>query len=115
MVCLSWRHVGLNRALVFVLRVACSVSLRKTQPTGPLPPLSDWAQRSDIIIDDWENILRQIRITQGLLDELLVTPDAPPAVITAQRLRLGRLCYYVDRLPAARTHLEEAAALAIYP
>ncbi|HHW86624.1 MAG TPA: tetratricopeptide repeat protein, partial [Chloroflexi bacterium] len=79
---------------------------------GPLPPLSDWARSSDIVIDDWENILRQIRITQGLLDELLATPDTPPAVIASQHLRLGRLCYYVDRLPAARTHLKAAEAQA---
>ncbi|MFN3334268.1 MAG: hypothetical protein ACK47M_17295, partial [Caldilinea sp.] len=95
-------HFWSQRSGVFDFRLA----------PGPLPPLSDWARSSDIMIDDWENILRQIRITQGLLDELLATPDAPANIIAAQYLRLGRLCYYVDRLPAAHTHLAAANALA---
>ena len=95
-------HFWSQRSGIFDFRLA----------PGPLPPFSDWAQRSDIVIDGWENILRQIRITQGLLDELLATPDAPPTVIAAQHLRLGMLCYYVDRLPAARTQLESAESLA---
>jgi tetratricopeptide (TPR) repeat protein len=95
-------HFWSQRSGVFDFRLA----------PGPLPPLSDWARSGDIVIDDWENILRQIRITQGLLDELLATPDAPPGVVAAQHLRLGKLCYYVDRLPAAHTHLEAAESLA---
>ena len=95
-------HFWSQRSAVFDFRLA----------PGPLPLLSEWAQRSDVAIDDWENILRQIRITQGLLDELLAAPEVSPSVMATQYLRLGKLSYYVDRLDDARSHLNAAESLA---
>ncbi len=65
-----------------------------------------------VSIDNLDETLRQLRLYQGLLEDLDGQPDAPPRFLADLHLQVARLAYYVDQVPLARQHAQ--AALPLY-
>ncbi len=80
----------------------------KPLPVEQVRPMVGW----DITIDNLDETQRQLRLYQGLLEDLEGQPDAPPLFLGDLHLKVGRLAYYVDRVPLARQHAQAALAIA---
>ncbi len=81
------------------------------QHSLPEQTLNSYAS-ADITIESLEDIQRQLRLYQGLLDDLLAASDPPHAFLAELYLKVARLSYFVDRLSLAREATHAAATLA---
>jgi hypothetical protein len=80
----------------------------KPLPVEQVRPLVGW----DISIDNLDETQRQLRLYQGLLEDLDGQLDAPPRFLADLHLKVARLAYYVDQIPLARQHAQAALDIA---
>lgn len=95
-------HFWAQRSGVFDLTVESPPALERVQPMV----------REEISIDNLEETQRQLRLYQGLLEDLEGQPDAPPRFLADLHLKTARLAYYVDQVPLARRHAQAALDIA---
>ena len=67
----------------------------------------------DLSIESYEDAVRQLRIYQGLLDDYLVLPDAPPQTIANLHRKVALTLNYLDRREEALPHLQELLEVSI--
>lgn len=63
--------------------------------------------------DNLDETQRQLRLYQGLLEDLDGQPDAPLLFLGDLHLKVARLAYYVDQVPLARQHAQVALDIAV--
>ncbi|MBX7234721.1 MAG: hypothetical protein K1X65_10075 [Caldilineales bacterium] len=79
------------------------------------PPVADQARQfvsSGLSIDSREDLQRQLRLYEGLLDDLQGQPDAPRLFLADLHHKAGRAAYYLDQIPQAVAHARAAYDLA---
>lgn len=84
-------------------------SVERPLPLEQVRPMVGW----DISIDNLDETQRQLRLYQGLLEDLDGQPDAPPLFLADLHLKVARLAYYVDQQPLARQHAQAALDIAV--
>lgn len=95
-------HFWAQRSGVFDFTVENPPALERVQPLV----------RQEISFGNLEETQRQLRLYQGLLEDLEGQPDAPPRFLADLHLKVARLARYVDQVPLARRHAQAALEIA---
>ncbi len=96
-------HFWAQRSGVFDFTVESPPALERVQPMV----------RWDISIDNLDETQRQLRLYQGLLEDLAGQADVPALFLGDLHLKVARLAYYVDQVPLARQHAQAARDIAV--
>ena len=96
-------HFWAQRSMVFDFTIAAQAQ--------HLELLGLWAGL-DLSIESYADAVRQLRIYQGLLDDYLALPDAPPRTVADLHRKVALTLNYLDRREEALPHLQELLELA---
>ena len=69
------------------------------------------AHDADIRVEDREDMDRQLRLYQGLLDEALADADTPPGALADLHYKVAQMQYYTDHYDSAKHHAQHALLL----
>lgn len=96
-------HFWAQRSGVFDFTVENSPALERVQPMV----------RQEISIDNLEETQRQLRLYQGLLEDLEGQPNAPPRFVADLHLKVARLAYHMNQFLLARQHAQISFDIAV--
>ena len=96
-------HFWAQRSMVFDFTIAVHEQ--------PLELMGAWAGQA-LDIQNYDDAVRQLRIYQGLLDDYLGLPDAPPQTVADLHGKVASLLNYLDRREEALPYLQELLTLA---